>query len=124
MGNDPQATRQSRQALAAAVSERQPTVCQEREESPIGTAETVGSAVARALLPLLTRDDGWLRVSPADDGETVYFKWKWTRGPYANHYVMTVHPHHEADQALAGLARKVDSVDRGKKRPVKDHYFH
>lgn len=86
-------------------------------------AETVPEGVARALVPFLTRDDGWLRVSPQDDGATVYFKWKWTAGPHANHYVMTVYPYAECADALLRLALKVDAVDRGEQVPVKDHYF-
>lgn len=124
MGNDPKSTPLSRRAAALAEEVHGATVHGGHLE-PTGTPpQAVALEVARALLPFLTRDDGWLRISPTNDGQTVYFKWKWTGGPYANHYVMAVYPAHEAHQALRLLAGKMDAVDSGEKRPVRDHYFH
>lgn len=124
MGNDPKSTPLSRRQAAIAAKVHGATVHSGYLESTSAPQEAVAAEVARALLPFLTRDDGWLRISPTNDGETVYFKWKWTAGPYANHYVMAVYPAHEADQALALLARKMHAVDSREQKPVRDHYFH
>jgi hypothetical protein len=90
---------------------------------PVDGAETFSSDVAAALDFLLCRDDGWLRVTPQEDGERVYWKWKWTGGPHINHYVMVVYPKAESSNAMLRLALKVHAVDCGEKSPVKDHYF-
>lgn len=124
MGNDPQPTRAERQRARQQLVERATGVPAEPGGMAMEGTEAVSTAVARALLPFLTRDDGWLRISAADDGDVVYFKWKWTRGPHANKYVMTVYPASEADEAMRALAIKVHAVDRGEKAAVKDHYFH
>jgi len=82
-----------------------------------------GDEVAAALDFLLSRDDGWLRITPQEDGERVYWKWKWVAGPYVNHYVMVVYPKSQCGDAILRLALKVTAVDSGEKAPVKDHYF-
>ena len=124
MGRDPQTTPQSRRAEVVSATgggavppPQLPSIAGGREEAG------GNDGWAAALAALLTRDDGWLRVSPQDDGLTVYFKWKFTGGPHVNHYVMVVYPYTQCAEALSRLALKVHAVDCGKQRPVKDHYF-
>lgn len=123
MGPDPKPTRSSARAersvqTGGALPLPQPSIRMAEQ----GT-EAVPEGLARALMPFLLRDDGWLRIVPKDDGGAVYFKWKWTGGPHRNCYVMTVYPYHQAADALLRLAMKVDAVDSGVEAPVKDHYF-
>lgn len=123
MGRDPkpsrrEANRPGLEASAVGSSAAPGNLGMEMEGPPI-----VDKAVALALIPFLLRDDGYLRLIPQEDGATVYYKWKWSGGKYVNHYVMTVYPAAESAQALRGLAAKMHAVDRGEKRPVKDHYF-
>lgn len=76
-----------------------------------------------ALSHLLLRDDGWLRISPAGDGKTVYLKWKYSRGPWRNHYVMAVGHIWAWDIAIELLERKVAEVDQGSRVPTKDTWY-
>lgn len=123
MGRDPRPTPQSREA-ARREAQSDPSDGLLREGGNTrDQASLADRAVVQAMSPFLTRDDGWLRVVPQDDGLTCYFKWKFTGGPHVNHYVMCRYPYTESAEALARLARKVDAVDRGVERPVKDHYF-
>lgn len=123
MGRDPKPTPQSRAATRTVENDsRAPSV--EVYHHGGGSISGAGSIEqANALLSLLVRDDGWLRVTPKEDGETVYWKWKWTGGPYVNHYVMVVYHCTQSGEAITTLARKVHAVDRGEQAPVKDHYF-
>lgn len=123
MGRDPKPTAFSRKVEAALAAPGDGLLSGDGRPVPTAPTEVVSNEVARALIPFLGRSDGWLRLVPEHDGAAVYFKWKWTAGPHANCYVMTVYPYHEAAQALLSLAVKVDAVDSGKKAPVKDHYF-
>lgn len=124
MGHDPKPTRLSRNAARTAAENAPQSLLPGSLRLEGEGTEDLPRCVARAFLPFLTRDDGWLRISPTQDGKACYFKWKWTGGPHAGHYVMSVYPAHEADEALRGLAHKVHAVDSGEKPPVKDHYFH
>lgn len=123
VGRDPKSTPLSRKAEEAAREGRAASTDREGPAGGYSSTEAASREVAKALMPFLLRDDGWLRIVPQDDGLTCYFKWKWTGGPHINHYVMVRYPYTESGDALARLARKVDSVDRGEQRPVKDHYF-
>lgn len=123
MGNDPRSTRQSREAARRLGVERPSILPGGEAATPTVQPEVASSAVARALMPFLLRDDGWLRIVPQEDGATVYYKWKWTAGKHVNHYVMAVYPASECAEALRRLAAKVDAVDSGVQPPVKDHYF-
>lgn len=123
MGNDPKPTKQSRQAESRVRVDVGTVETAMEPMGPGAAAQADAGPVARALLPFLLRDDGWLRIVPQDDGATVYFKWKWTAGKHRDHYVMTVYPQFESGEALARLAAKVHAVDRGEQPPVKDHYF-
>lgn len=123
MGRDPAATPQSRMAArAAAVNDgagvQAPAV---RMEESGSTSERV--SLGRILLPFLCRDDGWLRVTPHENGDIVYWKWKWTRGPNTNRYVMVVYPQSQSADALLKLTAKIDAVDAGIETAVRDHYF-
>jgi hypothetical protein len=123
MGRDPKPTAQSLAAARAArpsdglLNAPQPSLLEMEGK------ETGRISLERLLLPFLLRDDGWLRVTPQNDGESVYWKWKYTGGKHANHYVMVVCPASQSGQALMMLAAKVDAVDCGEKAPVRDHYF-
>lgn len=123
MGPDPKSTSLSRHAAKVAAETRSAAVHSGHLELEGTPQEAMAVPVARALLPLLTRDDGWLRLSSTDYGDVVYYKWKWTRGPNANKYVMVVYPAGEADEAFRRLTLKVHAVDRGEQSAVKDHYF-
>ena len=123
MGRDPKPTPQSRKVEASFASPGDGLLSGDGGPVPSPKEEVVSNEVARALVPFLGRSDGWLRLVPENDGTAVYFKWKWTAGPHANCYVMSVYPYHQAAEALLSLAVKVDAVDRGVKSPVKDHYF-
>jgi hypothetical protein len=72
------------------------------------------------LLSLVTRDDGWLRIVPARDSESVYIKWKFSRGPWSGHYVMTVVQYWQMGYGLALLVDKLDAADEGTFKPTKD----
>lgn len=69
-----------------------------------------------------TRNDGWLRLVPDCEGQ-VHWKWRFTSGRWAGHYVYFLQTVYQtAEEAFAGLARKLDSVDVGGLRPSKDDY--
>lgn len=123
MGRDPRQTPQSRAAQASLVPPGDGVLSGLRGQSTEASPPDVDRAVAALLLPFLIRDDGWLRIVPQEDGATVYWKWKWTAGPYRNCYVMTVYPQAQSAESLRRLALKVDAVDSGIEPPVKDHYF-
>lgn len=73
-----------------------------------------------ALRDLYIRDDGWLRVIPQDAGKIVYYKWKFTAGPWRNHYVMYRDDENNPAKAFAALESKVHDVDVGTRRPALD----
>lgn len=82
---------------------------------------TVGLAPAsEALAELLARDDGWLRIVPQEFGAVAYFKWKFSRGPHKNRYVMFRCDDMNYTAALWGLWQKVREVDRGERTPAYD----
>lgn len=72
------------------------------------------------LCALSTRDDGYLRVIPDGAGKSVYWKWKFTRGQWIGHYVMSVVSWYDPALALLLLRQKIDAVEVGTKRPAKD----
>ena len=123
MGRDPKPTALSKRAERLAAPSDGLLNAPQHMGHALARTQPWGEDVAMALDFLLSRDDGWLRVSPQEDGERVYWKWKWTAGPHINHYVMVVYPKAESSNAVLGLAVKVNAVDHGEKAPVKDHYF-
>ncbi len=88
------------------------------------TADGTRREACTALSELFLRMDGWLRVVPAGDGKTLYFKWKFTRGEWSGYYVMFVSLVWEWDKGIAGLRDKCDEVDQDARRPVKDKWYY
>lgn len=80
-------------------------------------AKRVG-ANSRVVLAL--RDDGWLRVSPDGQLDSVYIKWKFTRGRWAGHYVMVRILAYDIDEGLDILVSKVQLVEQGQMKPTRD----
>lgn len=76
-----------------------------------------------ALRDLYARDDGWLRIVPHGQGKTVYYKWKFTRGKWANHYVMYRDDDNRPFTSILSLESKVNDVDVGARRPALDSYY-
>lgn len=123
MGKDPKSTPQSRTAERSALASSGRDVHDAATRVADEGAAALGAVVGPLLAPFLYRDDGWLRVTPKEDGETVYWKWKFTGGKHVNHYVMAVYPASQSAEALRRLAVKLHAVDCGIEAPVKDHYF-
>lgn len=69
---------------------------------------------ATAMLEYLSRrDDGWLRWIPSRDGQPIYVKWKFVRGPFERKYVMSVAQAWQVEYALQILLVKLAKVDAG-----------
>lgn len=83
----------------------------------------INRAGQEAFVRLVCRNDGWLRIVPHDEGSIVYFKWKWSRGEFKGHYVMWLCSDFNYSLGLQGLLAKVESVDEGLDRPVKDRAY-
>lgn len=79
--------------------------------------------VHMALLDLLRRDDGWLRVAPDTDGKVVWWKWKITRGKWSGHYVMVRAFVDQHEEAMGVMLRRLQNVDLGYERPTRDSYY-
>lgn len=75
------------------------------------------------VAPLLVRDDGWLRVVPDEDGKAVWWKWKFTRGPWAGFYVMCLGRVDQHPESIAVLLHKLGNVDAGKDKPIRDRFY-
>lgn len=88
------------------------------QSNPSGSLQNLYTS----LCALLTCDTGWLRVVPSD-GDLVYYKWKWTTGPHANHYVMVVGTVGEVSENLVLLERKKSQVEAGQRPATLDRYF-
>lgn len=78
------------------------------------------AAAGKPLADLVTREDGWLRITPIRDSGTVFIKWKFTRGDWAGHYVMSVVQYWQMGYGLALLLDKLLAVEYGSLRPTKD----
>lgn len=76
-----------------------------------------------ALQTIYTYDEGWQRTVSQNHGELVYFKYKWSRGPYAGGYVMYRCDDLDYTAALWGLLRKIEAVYAGTLRPTPDHPY-
>jgi hypothetical protein len=87
--------------------------------TPHSPAAATGNS-GGALLSLVTREDGWLRIVPARDSESVYIKWKFSRGPWSRHYVMTVVQYWQMGYGLSLLLDKLEAVDSGSFKPTQD----
>lgn len=68
----------------------------------------------------MDHDGGWLRIVPQVDAHEVFFKWKFTTGPWAGHYVMSRTMHWQYAYGLEVLRQKVEEVEEGSRRPTRD----
>lgn len=80
-------------------------------------------AAFTSLYVILGRDDGWLRVVPHEHGQVSYWKWKFTRGPWRNHYVMVRMDKMDFAEPMWLLEQKLLQVDMGERRPSLDHPY-
>lgn len=93
-----------------------------RDVVTTGTLESHRAYTLFALGVLVDRADGWLRVVPERDGNSVFIKWKFTHGLWDGHYVLAVTTRFSIAAGFATLLEKLEDVDRGRRRPTKDHY--
>lgn len=91
--------------------------------SSVSTGAARSTAAGETFQWLLARTDGWLRCIPAGDGKQNYFKWKFSSGPWAGHYVMYVSAAGDWSGGIIGLADKLIAVDEGRKRPAHDTFY-
>lgn len=89
----------------------------------VSTLLSRGETALEALHYLYATDVGWLRISPQESGKVVYYKFKFTRGKWHNHYVMYRDDELNPFTAIVELARKVSDVLHGERRPAQDHYY-
>jgi hypothetical protein len=86
-----------------------------------GSLATIGVAgLDWSLSMMMARDDGWLRVVPHVGESLIYAKWKFTVGRWTGYYVMYRCDNFSHVEAITGLHRKLQKVDRGELRPVYD----
>lgn len=78
---------------------------------------------AQTLRLLAVHSNGWLRIVSHDEGATVYYKFKWSKGPHAGGYVMWLSADMDASTALDGLLRKVRAVEAYEMRATPDHPY-
>lgn len=72
---------------------------------------------------LLTRGDGWVRLTSTLDMKTVYAKYKWTSGNNRGKYVMAVGTVDQMAWVLCLLRHKALEVDRGERSPSQDTFY-
>lgn len=117
--HDGRETRNNRPAPAA------PSISPELDAEGSETRKDPSAAdmLKAALMALLSDDTGWLRAVPADGGDTIYLKWKWTSGKLSNRYVMAVGEVQEMGHLfMVLLAKKFDAeVGTGRTTPDKWH---
>lgn len=77
----------------------------------------------QALFHLTHRGDGWLRVVPDDERQTLWLKWKFTRGKWERHYVIAKVQLERAEEGLQLLVHKLHMVDLGDKKPAVDRMY-
>lgn len=77
----------------------------------------------QALFHLSHRDDGWLRVVPDEDNQTLWLKWKFTRGRWEKHYVMAKVQLERIEEGLQLLVHKLHMIDLGDKKPSVDRLY-
>ncbi len=76
-----------------------------------------------SLSHLFMRTDGWLRAIPSEDGKQLFLKWKFTRGPWEQHYAMSVVPVWQWDLGIGYLLDKLEAIDLGIRKPTKDTWY-
>lgn len=79
-------------------------------------------ALLANLVWLLNQEGGWLRAIPSNDEGVIYFKWKFNKSPWTNHYVMSRVQYWQVSYGIALLRDKVQAVYDGEK-PVPDRPF-
>jgi hypothetical protein len=92
----------------------------ETPKKPTQTHPSTDALVAEAAAQLLSYTDGWLRLTPDTEHKTLFLKFKWRRGAWAGHYVMSVVQPHELGMGLDLLLSKVVDVYAGTRKPTKD----
>lgn len=75
------------------------------------------------MFALAISDTGWLRLVPADEGKTVYLKWKWTVGELKNRYVMTRGRPEEVENLFLLLLEKKQAAESGQGRTSEDKWY-
>jgi hypothetical protein len=83
-------------------------------------ADSATAFAGNPLLSLVTRDDGWLRIIPSRDSESVYIKWKFSHGTHAGYYVMCVVQYWQMGYGLNLLVDKLEAVEKGTFKPTRD----
>lgn len=118
-----------------AAAQRFAELKQALDKTPLGgqlavaaTARAWQTAAAAAevlddLAWLVTRSEGWLRITNTDDGAIVHYKFKFTDVAHWNTYVYFVTEGPRLGEGLDGLRRKVEQVLRGERKPTKDRPY-
>lgn len=65
-------------------------------------------------------EDAYVKAGIGNDGKSVYYTYKWHRGPWRGYYVMAVVSRGDDTYALSLLYRKVAEVYRGERKPTLD----
>jgi hypothetical protein len=89
-------------------------------ESPVEPNPPSNPPISQTLTCLLSYSEGWLRLTPDTEHKTLFLKFKWRRGTYSGHYVMSVVPPHELAYGLSLLLDKVRDTYAGLRKPTKD----
>lgn len=119
--NDPtHAPSASARAARAAQNDDVPQAHQSSIVDPMAGTDHHGMLL---MATLLDRRDGWLRVVPDGDGKVVWWKWKFTTGPFAGHYAMVRGEQDQHTEAMQVLARKLRAIDHGTSKPTRDSYY-
>lgn len=97
---------------------------------PAGAQAQMWERIARAaaaaledLAWLITRPEGWLRITNTDDGARVHYKFKFVDTAHFNTYVYYVTEGPSLGEGLDGLRRKVEQVLRGERKPTRDRPY-
>lgn len=81
------------------------------------------SAVLDDLAWLITRPEGWLRITNDGGGARCHYKFKFTDTAHFNTYVYYVTEGPALAEGLDGLRRKVQQVLNGERKPTKDRAY-
>lgn len=85
--------------------------------------DTVAPRLYEALVYLVSRDDGWLRLIPSRDGTMAYAKWKFTAGRHRDSYVMVAVQSWNSIALPWLLVEQLIKVDTGQLKPTLDKYY-
>lgn len=81
------------------------------------------SEVIDDLAWLVTRPEGWLRITNTEDGARVHYKFKFVDTRWWNSYVYYVTEGPRLAEGLDGLRRKVEQVLNGERKPTNDRPY-